>query len=474
MISENPAATPAHNADNRRHVVVIGSGFGGLFSAKTLKRAGVDVTLIARTTHHLFQPLLYQVATGILSGGEVAPTTRGILRRQQNVKVLLGDVTNINLARSSITSSAADLSTVPPFDSLIVAAGAQQSYFGNDRFAEHAPGMKTIDDALEVRGRILRVFEHAELTSDPAERARLLTFVVVGAGPTGVELAGQIAELAQRTLPGSFRHIAPQDARIVLLDAAPAVLPPFDLKLRDKAATTLRRLGVEIQLDTMVTDVDEDGLVVRDKDSAGRRIESRCKVWSAGVAASPLGQQLATQSGATLDRAGRVRVNPDLTLPGYSDVFVIGDLMSLDRLPGVAQVAIQGGRYVGKLIKTEAAARRAGHVRPERLPFNYHDKGSMATVARFSAVAQFGRIRLGGGPAWLIWLAVHLAYLVGYKSRISAALSWLLTFSGSSRPHLTITRQQVIARTALDHLHTLEGSDTPPTHSTSHPANRPG
>ncbi len=288
-----------------------------------------------------------------------------------------------------MTSRLLERVTVTPFDSLIVAAGAGQSYFGNDQFAEFAPGMKTIDDALELRGRILAAFEQAELSDDPAERARLLTFVVVGAGPTGVELAGQIAELSRRTLDGAFRKIDPREARVVLLDGAPAVLPVYGGKLSRKAAETLEKLGVEIQLDAMVTDVDNDGLIIKEKDGTLRRIESQCKVWSAGVQASPLGKQLAEQSGGETDRAGRVMVNPDLSLPGHPNVFVIGDMMSLDKLPGLAQVAMQGGKYAAKQIK----ASLDGKSPSERVPFKYFDKGSMATISRFSAVAKVGKLR---------------------------------------------------------------------------------
>ncbi|EUA72245.1 pyridine nucleotide-disulfide oxidoreductase family protein [Mycobacteroides abscessus subsp. bolletii 1513] len=314
--------------------MIIGSGFGGLTAAKTLKRANADVTLIARTTHHLFQPLLYQVATGIISEGEIAPPTRQILKDQDNAQVVLGDVTSIDLEKQVVHSSLLGHDYSTPYDSLIVAAGAGQSYFGNDHFAEWAPGMKSIDDALELRGRILGAFEQAERSSDPVRRRKLMTFTVVGAGPTGVEMAGQIAELANETLKGTFRHIDPTDARVILLDAAPAVLPPFGPKLGDKARKRLEKLGVEIQLSAMVTDVDRNGLTVKHADGTIERIESWCKVWSAGVSASPLGKNLAEQSGVELDRAGRVKVGPDLSIPGHPNVFVVGDMMAVDGVPG--------------------------------------------------------------------------------------------------------------------------------------------
>ena len=436
----------------RHHVVIIGSGFGGLTAAKALKRADVDVTLISRTTSHLFQPLLYQVATGILSEGEIAPTTRLILRKQENVQVLLGEVESIDLHANTVTSKLMDMRTVTPFDSLIAAAGAQQSYFGNDHFATFAPGMKTIDDALELRGRILGAFEAAEVTTDQTERERRLTFVVVGAGPTGVELAGQIAELDEHTLAGAFRTIEPKDCRVILLDAAPAVLPPMGEKLGLKAQRRLEKMGVEIQLNAMVTNVDYMGITVKDKDGRERRIECACKVWSAGVQASPLGKMIAQQSdGTETDRSGRVVVEPDLTVKGHPYVFVVGDLMAVPGVPGVAQGAIQGANYATKLIKRSLK----GHDDPAtRPPFKYFDKGSMATVSRFSAVAQVGKLEFGGFIAWLTWLVLHLVYLVGFKNRFTTLINWFITFMGHSRGQMAITSQMIYARQAMDMLQT--------------------
>ena len=424
-------------------VVIIGSGFGGLFAAKALRRAKVEVTVIARTTHHLFQPLLYQVATGILSEGEIAPSTREVLRHQKNAGVLLGDVTQIDLAARTVTSQAPTGSTVTAYDSLIVAAGATQSYFGNDQFADHAPGMKTIDDALELRGRIFGSFELAELADDPAEIDRWLTFVVVGAGPTGVEMAGQIAELARRALPGDFRRIDPRTARVVLLDAAPQVLGAFGDHLSEKAAAQLRRIKIEVQLGAKVVDVDAGGIEVEDAAGTRRRIEAATKIWAAGVAASPLGQQLAEQSGATLDRSGRIHVLPDLTLPGHPEVYVLGDMIALDSMPGVAQVAIQGARYAAKDI-----SRRLRGGAPAG-PFHYRDKGSMATVSRFQAVASVGPLRLSGFIAWLMWLAVHLVYIIGFKHRLTTLLHWTVSFLGRGRSERVSTQQQVFGRQAL-------------------------
>jgi len=431
---------------DRHQVVVVGSGFGGLFSTKALHRADVDVTMVAKTTHHLFQPLLYQVATGILSQGEIAPPTREILHGQDNARVILGEVTDINLEARTVTSRVLNRVTVTPYDSLIVAAGSGQSYFGNDQFAEFAPGMKSIDDALELRGRIFGAFELAELSTDEQEIERLLTFAVIGAGPTGVEMAGQIAELAHRTLEKDFRRINTRRARVILVDAAGQVLPPFGAKLGEKTKRKLEGLGVEVQLGAMVTDVDEWGLEVQDRDGTRRRIEAVTKVWAAGVQANSLGKTLSEQSGAPLDRAGRISVNPDLTLPGYPEVFVIGDMINLDHLPGVAQVAIQGAKYAARTIK----ARLAGKA-PQR-PFKYFDKGSMATISRFSAVALIGKVRLTGFIAWLMWLGVHIVYLTGFKNRLSALGHWAVSFLGRGRSERTTTMQQIFARAALERI----------------------
>jgi NADH dehydrogenase len=446
-MTTSPVADPVGaSSSGRPRVVIVGSGFGGLFAAKALRRAPVDVTVIGKTSHHLFQPLLYQVATGILSEGEIAPATREILRHQENARVVLGEVTDVDLAARTVTSTILGRTTVHPYDELIVAAGAGQSYFGNDRFAEFAPGMKSIDDALELRGRIFGAFELAELATDPAERDRLLTFVVVGAGPTGVEMAGQIAELAHRTLRRDFRTIDPTQARVILLDAAPQVLPPFGEKLGERARRHLNEIGVEVQLGAMVTDLDADGLEVKDRDGQVRRIQAATKVWAAGVQASPLGRLLAEQSGAEIDRAGRINVLPDLTLPGHPEVHVVGDMMALDKLPGVAQVAIQGGRYAA-----EAIQRRIAGKHPQG-PFHYRDKGNMATISRFSAVADIKNLEFEGFFAWVLWLVVHLMYIVGFKSRLTAVLHWMVSFLGRGRAERVATQQQVYGRLALEAL----------------------
>ncbi|MDT0202543.1 NAD(P)/FAD-dependent oxidoreductase [Nocardioides sp. AE5] len=435
----------ASENNGKHQVVVVGSGFGGLFSTKSLKRSDVEVTMVAKTTHHLFQPLLYQVATGILSQGEIAPPTREVLAGQKNAQVLLGTVTDVDLEARTVRHHVLGRETVTHYDTLIVAAGASQSYFGNDHFAEFAPGMKSIDDALELRGRIFGAFEMAENAAARGEPTdHLMTFVVVGAGPTGVEMAGQIAEMAHKTLRKDFRSIDTRKARIILLDAAPQVLPPFGAKLGAKAKRELEKIGVEVQLGAMVVAMDERGLEVKDKDGTTRRIDSVAKVWAAGVQANPLSKTLSEQSGAPLDRAGRISVNPDLTLPGYPEVFVLGDMISLDNLPGVAQVAIQGAKYAAKEIDN-----RLKNKAPQP-PFKYFDKGSMAIISKFRAVASVGKLKLNGSLAWLMWLAVHLIYLTGFKNRISALLSWAITFIGNDRSERTVTEQQIFARLALE------------------------
>ncbi|MEO6790936.1 MAG: NAD(P)/FAD-dependent oxidoreductase [Ornithinibacter sp.] len=439
-------------------VVVIGSGFGGLFGTQALKRRkDVEITLIAKTAQHLFQPLLYQVATGILSEGEIAPSTREILSRQKNARVVLGTVTDVDLEARTVTSSILGRESVTPYDSLLVSAGAGQSWFGHDEFARYAPGMKSIDDALELRGRIFGAFELAEQARSEAESQRDLTFVVVGAGPTGVEMAGQIAELSGRTLKNDFRRIDPTGARVILLDGADQVLPAFGERLGGSARRRLEEMGVEVRLGTMVTDVDDTGITVKEKDGSSSRIEALTKVWAAGVQASPLGAQIGAQSGATVDRSGRVEVLPDLTVPGHPEVFVVGDMMSLDDLPGVAQVAIQGARYAAKEITGRLDGKEA------QGPFTYFDKGSMATISRFSAVASIGKLRFSGFIAWLLWLGVHLVYIIGFKNRVTTLLHWAVSFLGRGRAERVATEQQVFGRRAL-HLLPAEEIPTIPGH----------
>jgi NADH dehydrogenase len=423
-------------------VVIVGAGFGGLFAAKRLKHAPVDVTVVDRNAYHLFQPLLYQVATGILSEGQVAPAIREVLRKQRNTSVVLGEVVGIDLGERTVTHRLLDEEAQLSYDSLIVAAGSSQSYFGHDELAVHAPGLKSIDDALEVRGRIFGAFELAEVEEDPERQRQLLTFVLVGAGPTGVEMAGQIAELSRHSLRSNFRRIDPADARIVLLDGAPRMLGGFSETLAAKAADRLRRLGVEIELNAMVVGVDADGVDVKGGDGETRRIPAVTKVWSAGVQASPLGRLLAEASGATLNRRGQVEVEPDCTLPGHPEVFVVGDLMSLDGLPGLAEVAMQSGLHAAG----EIGRRLAGEA-PRR--FRYVDLGTLAAISRWYAIGERGPIRIWGPLGWLVWLVVHLTFLTGFKNRLSALSHWTISFFGRSRGERTITLQQVFARRAL-------------------------
>jgi NADH dehydrogenase len=430
-----------HPQSQRHRVVIIGAGFGGLFAARALRRAAVDVTVVDRTNHHLFQPLLYQVATGVLSEGDIAPPTRDVLRRQKNARVLLGEVMDIDLDAHEVALDTFGERSRLPYDSLIVAAGASQSYFGHEEFAVNAPGMKTIDDALELRGRIFGAFEMAELEPERGRRDAWLTFAVVGAGPTGVELAGQIAELSRRALKRNYRAFNPRSARIILVEAGDTVLAPFPEPLQRRARKDLERLGVEVQLGRRVTDVDVEGLDVEDGDGSASRIEAYTKVWAAGVQASPLGSIIGEQSGAKVDRAGRVQVLPDCTLPGHPEVFAIGDLMSLDRLPGVSEVAMQSGVHAARTIM-----RRLQGDNEER-PFRYRDLGSMATISRFRAVASIGPVRVAGFVGWLMWLVVHLAFLTGFKNRFAAVLNWAVAFLGRGRRQRTITEQQVFART---------------------------
>jgi NADH dehydrogenase len=428
--------------DRPHRVVIIGAGFGGLFATKALKRTDVEITLINGTSYHLFQPLLYQLATGILSEGEIAPPIREILRRQRNVDIRLGWVQDVDVDAKVVSVRAPGLDYTVEYDTLIVAAGASQSYFGNDGFAEHAPGMKSIDDALELRARIFGAFELADLQTDPEAVDRWLTFVVVGAGPTGVEMAGQIAELAHRTLPGQYRHIDPRKARVILVDAIGAVLNTFGDRLSTRALRRLHQLGVEVELKTKVVGVDATGIEV-ETDRGHQRIPSMTKMWAAGVAAPPLAAKIAAAAGAETDRAGRIRVNRDLTLPGHPEIFAVGDMMALDDLPGVAQVAIQGGRHAADQIKRRLAGKETGQ------PFKYFDKGSMATISRFSAVASIGKLHFSGFIGWLMWLAVHLLYLVGFKNRVTAVLHWAVSFLGRGRSERVSTFQQAFARAAV-------------------------
>jgi NADH dehydrogenase len=421
-------------------VVIVGGGFGGLFAAKFLRHAPVQITLIDKTNHHVFQPLLYQLATGILSEGAVAPPLREILRKHANVTVELADVTDFDLDARTVTS-ARPLGDplVIEYDSLIVAAGAQGSYFGHDEYTSMAPGMKTVDDALELRARIFGAFEMAEQERDPALKRTWLTFAVIGAGPTGVEMAGQIAELSRRSLKRNFRTFDPASAQVLLFDGGEKPLANFGDRLSEKATKELERIGVELRLKSRVTDVKPDAIIVQGPDGE-QRVACHTRVWAAGVQASPLAQMLAQATGAGTDRAGHIEVLDDCTLPGHPEVFAVGDMMSLKGLPGVAEVAMQSGIHAARTIKKrldgDATAR----------PLVYHDLGSMATVARFRAIVSFKGIKVGGFIGWLMWAFIHLTFLTGFKNRWTALGKWLTAFVGSARDERTITLQQASAR----------------------------
>jgi NADH dehydrogenase len=412
----NSSATTLHP-----RVVIIGAGFGGLSAAKQLAGAPLDVTVVDQHNYHLFQPLLYQVATAALSPGDIASPIRSVLRHQRNANVVLAKVSGIDAARKEVLAEGRRIL----FDYLIVATGAEHAYFGHEAWAASAPGLKTIDDATYLRRRILLAFERAETEPDPAERRRLLNFVVVGGGPTGVEMAGAIAELAKRALAADFRSIDPRAARVILVEAAPRLLTPFDPALSEGARAALVQLGVEVRLGSGVTECDGAGVTV------GReRIETRTIIWAAGVKASPAAEWL----GVASDSAGRVTVAPDLSVPGHPDIFVIGDVALAaggdgKPLPGVAPVAKQQGQYVAKLL----IARAEGKTLP---PFRYRDYGMLAAIGRKRAVAHLGRIKLTGFIAWVLWSVAHIYYLIGFRNRLIVALNWAwdyLTFQRGTR-----------------------------------------
>jgi NADH dehydrogenase len=423
--------------ERRHQVVVVGGGFGGLNATHSLAKADVDVTLVDRTNHHLFQPLLYQVAAGIMPEGLIAPALRSVIKKQANARALLAEVTNMDLDTKVVHAVAPDGRRLElAYDTLVVAGGATHSYFGRDQFSEFAPGMKTLEDARHLRSHILSAFEMAELATDPQERSEWLTFVVIGAGPTGVELVEQVAELAHMVLPRDYRSVDTTEAKILLLEGAGAVLGPFDPKLQRYTRARLEKMGVEVRLNTLAVDMDQESITVKGPDGV-ERIPTRTRIWAAGVQASPLAKMLAEATGAETDRAGRVAVNPDCTLPGHPEVFAVGDMVSLNRLPGVAQPAIQEGKYVGKVLK----ARLAGKSKIE--PFKYFDKGSMATIGHLHAVADaFGR-KFTGVVGYTMWGVVHVTYLIGWGNRLGTVYTWArsLTFT-KNRAHRIITFEQ--------------------------------
>src|SRR5436309_11537977 len=416
---------------NRWRVIIIGGGFGGLRAAQTLKSAPVEVTLFDRRNCQLFQPLLYQVATDSLSRGEIAAPVRSVLNRQKNIRVLLGQVVDIDpLSKRVLLADGASFA----YDSLIVAAGSQTSYYGHDAWREWAPGLKSVEEATNIRHKILYAFEVAERIADPVQRRAWLTFVIVGAGATGVELAGAIGEIARQTLKNDFRSIRPEEAEIILLDGAPRVLPPFPEDLSKKAAHSLARLGVEVKNGVMVKDIDREGLTIQTHDGT-QRLNARTVIWAGGVTVSPLGRTVAKRTNAETDRGGRIKVNPDLTVPNYPDIYVIGDLALAQGsggkpLPGVAQVAMQQGTYVAKAI-----VRKLGG-ETEIKPFKYFDKGDMAVIGRWAAVANIFDAHISGFFAWIIWAFIHLMYLVQFQSRILVFIQWAiqdLTFNRGAR-----------------------------------------
>ena len=412
-------------------VVILGGGFGGLYAAKALKSAPVSVTLIDRRNYHLFQPLMYQVATGSLSPGEIAAPLRSVLRHQKNARVLLGEVVDLDPAAQQVTL--ADGARFE-FDSLIVATGSQTSYFGNDHWQAWAPSLKSVEEALTVRHKILYAFEAAERVADPEQRHAWLTFAIVGAGATGLELAGALTEIARETLRHDFRSIHPEEARIILMEGAPRVLPTYPADLSAKAERIVAKLGVEVRTNVRVVGVDREGVTLQTNGGTERQ-SARTVLWAAGVVASDFGKHLASRTGAETDRAGRIRVNPDLTIPGHPNIYIVGDLALARRsdgepLPGVAQVAMQGGAYAARAIMKRL---HGATVLP---PFRYFDKGDMAVIGRASAVANIFGFHVSGWPAWMMWLFIHLMYLVQFQSRVLVFIQWgfqYLTFSRGAR-----------------------------------------
>jgi NADH dehydrogenase len=431
----DPGDGPAHliRLVSRHRVVIVGGGFGGLYAAKALRKAPVELTLVDRRNFHLFQPLLYQVATGGLSPGEIASPLRAVLSRQRNAEVLLAEVVDFDVSgRQVILKDGA-----VPYDDLIVAAGATDYYFGHDEWAPLAPGLKTVEDATEIRGRVLEAFERAEREPDAARRQAWLTFVIVGGGATGVELAGALGEIANDTLRHDFRHIDPSESRILLVEGEDRVLPSFPADLSRKAARQLEDLKVTLRLSARVTAIDSESVTIQNHSRDSERLPARTVLWAAGVRASSLGQKLAERTGAPLDRAGRVMVAPDLSLSGHAEIHVIGDLAGFTHqggkpLPGVAPVAMQQGRYVANLIRRKLRGGSVG-------PFHYFNKGNLATVGRNRAVADFGVIHVAGFPAWFLWVFVHLMYIVEFENRLLIFVEWVYNYVTRNRGARLIT-----------------------------------
>lgn len=422
--------------DHVPHVVILGGGFAGLYAAKSLRKARVRITLIDKANYHLFQPLLYEVATAALSPAEIAAPIRKVLSKQANATVLLGHAKDVDTTRQVVALDDGEIG----YDFLIVATGARHSYFGKPNWAAFAPGLKTIDDALEIRRRFLLAFEAAEREADPASRRAKLTFIVVGAGPTGVEMAGTMSEVARRGIPRDFRSIDTSTARVILVEALDRVLPAYPANLSAKAKAALQRLGVEVMLNRRVMEIDGEGVIVaRNDDGQSReRIDAENVIWAAGVQASAMGSKL----GVPIDRNGRVLVEPDLTIPGHREIFVIGDLAKVidadtkGEVPGVAPAAMQMGKYVARVIRAEASGRSEPG---ERKPFNYFNKGMLATIGRGKAVAWFKHVQFQGTIAWLLWVFVHIMYLIGFRNRLMVMMQWAWTYVAFARGARIIT-----------------------------------
>ncbi|HEY9311152.1 NAD(P)/FAD-dependent oxidoreductase [Williamsia sp.] len=425
-------------ASDQPHVLIVGGGFGGLNAARKLRNADVDVTLLSRGTSHVFQPLLYQCATGLLSEGSIASPLRHLLRRQKNTHVALGEATAIDAGTRTLTACRPDGSTFDlRYDHLVVATGMQQAYHGHDEYIDWAPGMKTLDDALTIRRKLVTAFEMAESLPTVEERRPWLTFAVAGGGPTGVEIAGQIREVALHALTDEFRSIDPREARVLLLHGGDRVLPSFGKKLSKNAQRTLDTVGVETHLGVHVTEVGPDYVETTTKaePKTVARYEAHTVVWTCGVEAVPFAKALATELGATQDRSGRIAVEPDLTVPGHPNIWVVGDMMARDNLPGVAEVAMQGGRYAGKLIAAEVGSGGTA----VRTPFKYRDLGSAAYVARGHALVQAGPLHLSGRLGWISWGVIHIAFLAGVRNRVGTVLNWMVTLSTNSRRERAVT-----------------------------------
>lgn len=405
---------------HRPRIVILGAGFGGLYAARELRRAEADITVIDRRNFHLFQPLLYQVATAALNPSDIAAPIRSILRRQKNVSVILGEAQRVDVGRRVVVLDDGEVA----YDTLVIATGATHSYFNHPEWERDAPGLKTVEDALEIRRRVLLAFEEAERETDPERQRAWLTFVIVGAGPTGAELAGALSEIARQTMLRDFRRINPSSARVILVEGKERVLPAYPADLSAKAEAQLERLGVEVITDAVVTSLNDREVCIGEK-----TIPARTVLWAAGVQASPLAKSL----GVPLDRAGRVVVNPDLTIPGHADVFVIGDLAAVPDVPGVAPAAIQEGIHTARNIE------RALDGQPLRA-FHYRDKGSLATIGRAAAVAEVGRVHLSGVVAWMAWLCIHIFYLIGFRNRLLVLLQWAWAYVTFQRGARLITR----------------------------------